>query len=376
MKIIRFFVLSVIVGAGVNFSSPASSANYVALDLGESINAIGINSRGQVIGTIANPALGNYFGRPFITGPDGIGITVLNATSISGINDAGQVVGWDGGDGAFPFDTQAFFTGPDGVGKTYLTALAGTSITAMGINNSGQVVGTTDTVPGFNNRAFITDAGGIGMRDLGTLGGQASGATAVNASGQVVGMSFVEGAARHAFITGPNGSGMRDLGTLGGNYSEATAVNDSGQVAGASSMADGTIRAFVTGPDGVAMTNLGTLFGGNYSEARDINSSGWVVGYSTTLNGPGGTYAFIAGIDGAGMMELNAFLSLADETITFSDVSAINDLGQIVARASNGRTYLLSPVPEPESCALMVTGFGLIGWVVRRKTHSSTVVSG
>ncbi len=371
VKITRSLVLVATVGMGSIFSTSALSANYTALDLGDGvINAIGINARGQVIGTIAYPARGDYFGSPFITGPNGMGITIFPATSISGINDAGQVVGWDGGDGPDPFDTRAFFTGPNGVGKTYLEPLGGIGIRATGINNSGQVVGVTDTPPGFNQfQAFITGPNGTDIKDLGTLGGYYSGATAVNASGQVAGASYTNNNfAPHAFITGPNGAGMIDL-TPGNNYSTAIAINDAGQVAGNFWAPDGHKHAFVTGADGMGMKDLGTLHGASSSEAYGINASGWVVGSSYIPydgSGSGGTFAFIAGVDGAGMTDLNSFVKLENNNLTFNEARAINDLGQIVARAS-GHTYLLSPIPEPESYLLMLAGLGLVGCVARRK---------
>ena len=65
--------------------------------------------------------------------------------------------------------------------------------------------------------------------DLGTLGGISSGdsSVAVNDSGQVVGKSDTVGnAAEHAFLW--TQAGGIDLGTLGGTFSGAVAVNASG----------------------------------------------------------------------------------------------------------------------------------------------------
>ena len=102
----------------------------------------------------------------------------------------------------------------------------------MGVNNTGQVVGSGDTASG-NGHAFLWTKEG-GMIDLGTLGGSSSMAFAINGKGQVVGESGIVGdAATHAFLWTKEG-GMIDLGTLGGTYCSARYINNNGQIAGES----------------------------------------------------------------------------------------------------------------------------------------------
>lgn len=117
------------------------------------------------------------------------------------------------------------------------------------------------------------------MVDLGTLGVDST-AVAVNESGQVAGTSRNGEWNRHAFSWTP--AGMVDLGTLGGNESWATAINDSGQIVGTSVGSDGWWHGFSWTQAG-GMNDIGTL-GGNNTEARAVNAHGQVVGNSVAPN--------------------------------------------------------------------------------------------
>jgi len=112
------------------------------------------------------------------------------------------------------------------------------------------------------------------------------------------------------------------------------------------------------------MTDLGTL-GGQSSQAYDINSFGQVVGWAET-GIANRKHAFITGPDGDGITDLNSLITL-ENGIFFSDATGINDSGQIIANASDGQAYLLSPVPEPETYAMLLAGLGLMGFMGRRK---------
>jgi probable HAF family extracellular repeat protein len=370
---IRGFILAASLGIGMGFVAPASAGESFLIDLNSGkvtalanpfgvydTHAYGLNDAGQVVGG-AETAGREY--HAFITGPNGVGMTDLKSpsgTQAYGINDAGWVVG-EANFPNFHGAPHAFITGPNGAGMTDLGSQAGYYYSgANGINAAGQVAGVFYNPVADQSQAFITGPNGVGMTDLGTLGGNASWATGINDAGQVIGYADTAAAESHAFITGPNGVGMTDLGTLGGSASVATGINDVGQVTGYSDTAAGESHAFITGPNGVGMTDLGTL-GGSTSWANDINDAGQVVGYSNPVGFPAYQHnAFVTGPNGVGMTDLNSLVGLPG--VVLSEASAINNMGQVIAYS-----YSLSPIPEPQTYALMLAGLFLTGVMVRRK---------
>lgn len=372
---------------GAMLAGPVGAQSWSAVDIGFLGNpdaygyaATGLNNVGQVIGTYVT-GTGDTHG--FITGPNGAAIRDLGTLAgfsdsyALGVNGSGQVVGY----ASTPDSSQpahGFITGPDGVGIADLGVTQGGVFSqAFGVNNAGQVAGASGDLDTWVVKAFTSDANGAALRDLSTPDGAGtiSVGGAINSAGQVAGFYSTEGAGlRRAFATQANGVGLRDLGTLvGDDTSEAHDINDAGVVVGLSALSTaGTPgHAFITGADGLGLRDLGTL-GGAGSFAHGLNNAGQVVGDAELDDGT--VHAFITGPDGVGMMDVNTLVTLAGGAY-FIEATGINDLGQLVANASDGRAYLLTPpIPEPGTGALMLLGMAFLAGGVRRRASVKRVV--
>lgn len=371
-EIMRHFavIAAMSIGLGSGSAAYAQAYSWVMGPNGEGLTRLGsldgdetvtfaraINDAGQVVGWSSTAAGKTH---AFLTGTNGVGMADLGTLGgensyAYGINNAGQVVGTS--DAEFCCVNRAFITGPNGIGMTAFLPTVGPQrdpySVALGINNTGRVVGySTDNL---RSHLLITGPNGMNRLDTGFQEGVAS---AINDAGQSVGtLSPLEEFTHHAFITEPNTATVTKIGTLGGGESHATDVNASGQVVGWSRTAGGEFHAFITGPDGAGMTDLGTL-GGTASMATGINDAGQVVGYSTKEEGAE-HYAFITGPGGTGMTDLNSLVTLPDR-LTLSEAQGINNSGQIIALSGIG------PIPEPATYALMLAGLGVLGLMAKR----------
>jgi probable HAF family extracellular repeat protein len=228
--------------------------------------AFGLNASGQVVGKIKPPG-GDDHATLWSAG----GVTDLGPLgSAEGINAAGQVVGW----GYIGSNSEIHaFVWSQGT----LTDLGteGVVSNAYAINGSGQIVGynTDATRP-------VLWANGT-MSDLGTLGGSSGIAFGINDGGQVVGSSATAQGVTHAFLW-QNGT-MTDLNAGSDAQTEAYAINASGLVVGARFRAE-ALRQAVFWENGV-MTDLPTLGTEDDNLATGINDAGQIVGWTVTRDG-------------------------------------------------------------------------------------------
>jgi probable HAF family extracellular repeat protein len=180
-----------------------------------------------------------------------------------------------------------------------LGTLGGQTSQALGLNNLGQVVGSSTTASGGTHPFLFNDANNNltvepgEVKDLASLGSVNNScyATSVNASGEVVGYydSTSGSPSRHAFIQAGTNP-LSDLGTLGGTVSVATAIKNN-IVVGYSTTSNGQTHSFEfvdtngngTKDNNETLVDLSTTIHpitGSYSRATAVNSNADIVGSS------------------------------------------------------------------------------------------------
>ena len=264
-----------------------------------------------------------------------------NIIQANAINNAGQVTG-SSEQGAFLYSNGII---------TDLGTLPGTGgSVGYGINDAGQVTGSVATTgEGHPPEAFLYSNGvitslsalpsafssqGFGINNAGQIGVNSGGHAVIYSNGVVTDLGAL-----------PVPSGYP-------SYSFGFAINNAGQVTGFSITAGGG-HAFLYS-NGV-MTDLGTLPGGGGSRGFGINNAGQIVGDSITASGAYHAFLYSDGV----MTDLNDLID-PNLHITLTGAGGINNSGQILS----GR-YLLTPVPEPGTWALLGAGLLLVAALAR-----------
>jgi len=198
--------------------------------------------------------------------------------------------------------------------ETIMGSLGGGFTDATAINAGGQVTGYSNTDKEIQvpcppqkygqpkkcfeavQHAFLFSTGT--MTDLGTLGGIGSEGLAINDSGEVVGFSQTKAGTSDAFLW--NGTRMTDLGPLSQFYPDG--INDSGQIAGACGNdsvpcldSNGTFTALPNPPNldctgTIAINNNGQVLGACGDSAGNSHGVVWTNGTPTVLPTLGGPY--------------------------------------------------------------------------------------
>lgn len=226
--------------------------------------------------------------------------------------------------------THAFIWNSD-TGMTDLGSLSeGEDSVALGINDSGQVVGYSN-VNNVSHPFIWTEA--TGMVDLGLFEGNLTSAVAINSRGVVTGGSF-DGFHSSTFVwKGPRG--FVPLPQKGSYNVSGEAINDSNRVAGVRYRAFD--EAILWDPNKGIVQLLGFLPGGDSSEARDINNLDHITGWANVL---GGAQHLFLWKRSEGMTDLGtpegAFQAFGE---------AINDQDEIVGEADlgSGSVFYWSP---------------------------------
>jgi probable HAF family extracellular repeat protein len=273
-----------------------------------------------------------------------------------------------------------------------LGTLGGSSATAFGLNDLGQIVGSSETGQRAIH-AFLWDAGQMTDLDSSDDSSDArnSAAYSINNAVQIAGVYFARerdisgflysagkvtalSQAPHGRASGINNAGqivgdlatepasprqaflwtagaVADLVTLGGASSEARAINDSGQIVGTVHLEGSAMHAFLY--SGTGLTDLGTL-GGKNSVAYGIDNAGEVVGTSQTAEN-GVRHAFLnrqGGMTDLGTLGGNE-----------SQANGINDSGWIVgwSRTAGGgqRAFLWRTGRMVDLNSLISAGAGI-----------------
>src|SRR5688500_4946526 len=206
-----------------------------------------------------------------------------------------------------------------------LGTLGGVGSGAAGVNEAGDVVGTSNTTWG-EPHAFRWK-GGL-MTGIHAMGGSAWGSEGhdISDDGWVVGSAGNNNGYAEAMYW--FGADPHPAGTLGDTWSQAFAINNDHQIVGRSPNSEGLIEAFRRSAG--VMIGLGGLVAGDYSEAWDINDAGVIVGEAGAAGGFVHAFRHADGV----MSDLGT----ASPNFESSWARGLNDAGTIVGgtQVANG----------------------------------------
>ncbi|MDP2828251.1 MAG: PEPxxWA-CTERM sorting domain-containing protein [Sulfuricellaceae bacterium] len=292
---------------------------------------------------------------------------------------------------------------------------------AGGLNSAGVVVGNSgltaaeddDSISG-NYQSFIWDTRANTVSFLNTPSyGSEHGASDINDNGVITGTMGNSGANYSGHAMTWKNSVYTDLSTrLQPGNSDGQVINNNGAVAGYDELNSGLNVAFYA--DAAKVDYLGPRQGGDDIWVNDMNDSGLVALTGNTAAGEQPQVGVVWDTNSGMVYEL------AVDPQWGSRANGVNNLGQVVGRSGGGaiwdavnglhmlytdilsttwgfyegadindsgvivgygglmndhlpdsqkefRMLMLTPVPEPETYALMLAGLGLVGFAARRR---------
>jgi probable HAF family extracellular repeat protein len=345
-------------GIAVTISASAHAAiQYNVVNLGtlggSTSTAYAINNSGTVVGSSSTGSATH----PFVYSSGSISDLLPTASSGTayGINNNGQIVGsavFNAGQKTHAFAYNGGTT--TDIGQSLSSG--NVNSLALGINNSGIIVGTSNAAiidgktgnPFIYNGSTFTFPTALGFASASATGFLAS----INNNGQAAGTSdnvFINPGNRYRAVSySGSGTTLTDLGGVSNDIdSSAFAINSSGQIAGAKweTNSGPTEDAVIWNggvPTLIPAINPSPI--SRHDIAYAIDTTGVAVGVDDTT---GANHAFI--YSGGTTTDLNSLINPSSGWLLSSAVG-INDQGDIVGNGTfNGQSlaFELVPVPEP-----------------------------
>ena len=228
---------------------------------------------------------------------------------------------------------------------TILDGLDDGSTFAYSINNFGQIVGNSASADG-NSRATLWN-NGVTTQLTSPQDSVFSYANSINNLGQIVGSTQTENGYSYATLWN-DGVATQLTNPQGIVFSNAASINNLGQIVGVSLSEDFMARA--------VLWDNGLEIDLNSFLSASEQSEGWVLTYALDINDSGsivgGAINTVSNVE-RGFLLQSAFLHQS----TPQSQSAF--LLQSV-----------SPVPEPDSSAMLLTGLVVMGFIARRRRNT------
>ena len=264
-----------------------------------------------------------------------------------GVNDSGQVVG---------------VSYPSGSGQPHAVRWTGTIPTDLG-PGGGYWINTSGQVSGYSPEGVTVQAvrwTGTTPTDLGTVSGNESEGYSINDSGDVAGVYLTVTDIWHAVRW--TGTTPVVLSTLGGRQSGGNAINASGQVAGWSETTNGNRHAVVW--LNMTPSDLGTL-GGTESIAYGINTYGQVVGRAT-ITGDAASHATLFSGTGYGNTDLGTLGGSNSEGMAINDIGEVTGMSDTATTITTGvqDAFLYDGGKMYDLNSLLVPGSGVTGLTI------------